>query len=409
MGAAYRLAATHRVTLYEAEARIGGHARTRIAGKRGDQPVDTGFIVFNYPNYPHLTTLFEELDVPIAPSDMSFGASIDGGRIEYGLKNLGTVLTQRINIARPGFLRMIRDILHFNKHALSRAQGGAMTIGELLTELGTGAWFRDYYLLPLSGAIWSSPTEKIMEFPARAMLQFFENHALLNYTGQHQWYTVDGGSIEYVRRLRAAMEAAGVEIRQGSPVAGVRRTPAGAEVRAAGDEWRGFDKVVLATHADQALRLLSDASGVERTALSGLRTHPNRAVLHADTSVMPRRKKAWASWVYTEAPGKKDQTIDLTYWMNSLQPIPMDDPMFVTLNSTRPIREDLIYDEVDFRHPVYDLAAFAAQDTVRSIQGQNRTWFCGAWMKNGFHEDGLASAMDVVRGIETDRAVLAAE
>ncbi|MFN3936062.1 MAG: NAD(P)/FAD-dependent oxidoreductase [Gemmobacter sp.] len=408
MSAAHFLSRDNAVVLFEAEPRLGGHARTVIAGRRRDQPVDTGFIVFNRVNYPNLLRLFEALGVPVAESDMSFGASIDGGRIEYGLRNLDAVFAQRRNIARPAFLRMMTDVLRFNAQALSVANDPAVTIGEFLEQLGTGPWFRDYYILPLSGAIWSTPTRGILDFPAQALVRFFKNHALLSHTGQHQWYTVRGGSIEYVRRLEASMRAAGVDIRLGAEVAGIRREAAGAFVRARGGAWEPFDAVVLATHSDDSLRLLSDATPAERAALSAVRYQPNEAVLHADESLMPRRRRAWASWVYTEPQGKTSDRIDLTYWMNSLQPIPKDDPLFVTLNSTRPIREELIHDVVTFRHPVYDRAALAAQGHIREINGQNGTWFCGAWMKNGFHEDGIASALDVVEALAAPRLAQAA-
>ena len=395
MGAAYMLAPHHHVTLYEAEPRLGGHARTRIAGKRGDQPVDTGFIVFNEPNYPHLNALFRALEVPIALSDMSFGASIDGGRIEYGLRNLGAIFAQRRNLARPGFLRMMRDVVRFNARAESVAQDPAITIGEMMERLGTGRWFRDYYLTPLSGAIWSTPVERIAAFPAKAMIDFFRNHALLRATGQHQWYTVQGGSIEYVRRLETAMRARGVEIRTGCPVEAVRRPAAGAEVRARG-AWEHFDAVVMAGHSDDSLALLTDADDGERRDLGAIAYQPNEVVLHADPAVMPRRRACWSSWNYTEERGKQSDRIDITYWMNSLQPIPKDDPLFVTLNATRPIREELIHDIATLRHPVYTLEALAAQARIRVTNGRRDTWFCGAWMKNGFHEDGLGSAVEVV-------------
>jgi predicted NAD/FAD-binding protein len=398
MGAAHLLADRHRVTLYEAEPRLGGHARTRIAGKRGDQPVDTGFIVFNYPNYPHLTRLFAELEVPIALSDMSFGASIDGGRIEYGLKNLSALFAQRRNLARPAFLRMMRDVLRFNRRAEEVAADPAITIGEMMDRLRTGRWFRDYYLTPLSGAIWSTPVERITAFPARAMIDFFRNHALLQATGQHQWYTVQGGSVEYVRRLEAAMRARGVEIRTGTPVEAVRRPGPAVEVRAAGD-WETYDEVILATHSDDSLRLLADPDETERRDLGAVGYQPNDVVLHSDASVMPRRRPCWSSWNYTEAAGQRTDRIGLTYWMNSLQPIPKDDPLFVTLNPNRPIREELIHDQTVLRHPVYTLEALAAQARIRATNGRRNTWFCGAWMKNGFHEDGLGSAVDVVEAL----------
>ena len=396
MGAAHMLAQSHHVTLIEAEHRLGGHARTIMAGKRGDQPVDTGFIVFNYANYPHLAALFAQLDVPVVKSNMSFAASLNGGGMEYALNSLDTLFAQRKNLLNPRYLRMIRDILHFNKNALRLSQTDPeMTIAGLLQRLGTGSYFRDYYLLPFSGAIWSTPTEQIMEFPAYAMMKFFDNHALLNHTGQHQWYTVQGGSRSYVTRLEAAMRARGVDIRLGAPVQAVRRHPAGAEVKLQGAEWEDLDEVVFATHSDDSLRMLADPTAEESAALGASAYQPNDIVLHADPTIMPKRRKVWANWNYTEQADKSLDRIDLTYWMNSLQPIPHDDPHFVTLNSTRPINEALIYDQVTLRHPVYDVAALAAQKQVQGFNGRNRTWFCGAWMKNGFHEDGLGSAVDV--------------
>lgn len=409
MGAAYHLSENAHVVLFEAERRLGGHARTIMAGKNGDQPVDTGFIVFNYQNYPHLTALFDALGVPVTESNMSFGVSARSGRLEYALNSIDTVFAQRRNLARPAFLRMIGDILRFNREALSTARPG-MSIGDLSEKLGLGPWFRDYYLTPFSGAIWSTPKRKILDFPADAMVQFFKNHGILDWHENHQWYTVRGGSIEYVRRLQTALESRGVDIRLGAPTQGVRRRAFGADVRCEGGEWEPFDAVVFATHSEDTLRLISDPTGVERTALSAVRYQPNRAVLHCDTSVMPKRKKTWSSWTYVETSTDPDHPIDLSYWMNSLQPIPHDDPHFVTLNREAPIAEEKIYDECVFHHPVYDSAALAAQDTIRAINGQNRTWFCGAWMRNGFHEDGLASAVEVAGQIMAEnRMAVAAE
>jgi predicted NAD/FAD-binding protein len=399
MAAAHLLSSEHAVVLYESEPRLGGHARTVMAGKRGDQPVDTGFIVFNHVNYPLLTALFERLGVPTAPSNMSFGASINGGALEYGLADISTIFAQRRNIARPAFLRMIRDIVHFNKNALEAAQNPGLTIGELLRDMGTGDWFRDHYITPFSGAIWSTPLAGILEFPAQALVQFFKNHGLLGYDGHHQWHTVLGGSIEYVRRLQSALEVEGVDLRLGSPVAAVKRVTAGVMVKVKGGEWESFDDVIFACHSDQALAILSDATVKERAALSAVRYQPNEAVLHSDPSVMPKRRKVWSSWVYVEPKGARRDRIDLTYWMNSLQPIPHDDPLFVTLNTNRAIPDALVHDVVTFHHPVFDVAALKAQADIRAMNGSKRTWFCGAWMKNGFHEDGFASAVDVVSSI----------
>ena len=408
MGAAYELAKTHCVTLFEAENRLGGHARTRMAGPRGDQPVDTGFIVFNYANYPLMAKLFAELDVPVMKSNMSFGASIGGGKLEYGLASLGALFAQKRNIANPKFLRMVRDILRFNARAVAASAEPGLTIGGLMTKLRMGDYFRDHYLLPLSGAIWSTPTEKILDFPAHAMMRFFQNHALLGITGQHQWYTVDGGSVEYVSRLGIAMTERGVQTRLGCAVEAVRRTADGVEVKAPGAEWQHFDEVVFATHSDISLRLLADPSPQEAAVLGAVKYQPNDIILHSDASVMPRKRSVWSSWVYAEGPEKALERIDLTYWMNSLQPWLKQDNFFVTLNTTRPIREDLIWDRVTLHHPVYDLAALAAQEKAAAMNGTNATWFCGAWMKNGFHEDGLSSAMDVVDGIRARAAMAVA-
>ncbi|MEP3636669.1 MAG: FAD-dependent oxidoreductase [Paracoccaceae bacterium] len=400
MGAAHTLAQDHKVTLFESEARLGGHARTIVAGKNGDQPVDTGFIVFNYANYPHLTALFDELDVPVTKSNMSFGASLNGGAFEYGLASLDAIFAQRRNAFDPKFLRMIRDILRFNKNALAIAsQDPTRSISQFLDALGTGDWFRDRYLLPLSGAIWSTPTDKIMDFPAISMMQFFENHALLHHTGQHQWYTVQGGSIQYVKRLQSAMAQNGVDIRLKSPVQSVTRDVDGVRIKAYGGEWEEFDTVVFATHSDDTLKMLADPSQQEQKVLGAVAYQTNDIVLHSDTSIMPKRRQVWSSWVYTEDDAHRSDRIDLTYWMNCLQPLPENEDFFVTLNTKRAIREDLIYDQVALRHPVYDLSALAAQDEARTMNGQQNTWFCGAWMRHGFHEDGLSSGIEAARMI----------
>jgi len=410
MGAAHALAKDHRVVLFEAEDRLGGHARTRMAGPNKDVPVDTGFIVFNYANYPHLTKLFGHLDVPVVKSNMSFGASFDGGRFEYALTSLNALFAQRSNIASPQFLRMVRDILKFNKHGLAASQDQDLTVGGLLAKLGLSQFFADHYLLPFSGAIWSTPKEKIMDFPAHALLKFFDNHALLGATGQHQWYTVDGGSIAYVTRLGADLAKRGVDVRLGCPIDAVNRSSGGAHVKTHGAQWEQFDEVIFATHSDDTLRLLADPTSDERDVLGAVRYQPNSVVLHSDTAIMPKRRAVWASWVYTEDSNKRSDQIDLTYWMNSLQPWLKSDDYMVTLNTTRSIRENLIWDEVNLRHPVYDTAALDAQKKAAQMNGSNRTWFCGAWMKNGFHEDGLSSAMDVVQALHArDQATLAAE
>lgn len=408
MSAAHFLANGNAVVLFEHDKRLGGHARTVLAGKHGDQPVDTGFIVYNRINYPHLVKLFEHLNVPVAPSNMSFGVSARGGALEYALNNLDSLFAQRRNVFSPPFVRMLRDLLHFNKNAAKSLQHG-MTIGGLLQTLGTGPYFRDYYILPFSGAIWSTPTVGILDFPADALVRFFQNHHLMQLSGQHQWYTVRGGSVQYVNRLQAELLRQGVDIRLSAAVQGVRRDGGGVQIRAAGGEWEPFDEVVMAAHSDQSLALLSDATPAETAALSAIRYQPNDMVLHADERMMPKSRKCWASWSYVEGKDGPQDKIDLSYWMNSLQPIPHDDPMFVTLNSAKSIREELIYDSATFHHPVYDLAALAAQKTIAASNGANNTYFCGAWMKNGFHEDGIASAWDVAELMAKPQVLQAAE
>ena len=410
LGAAYMLMGDHRVVLFEAENRLGGHARTMMAGRNGDMPVDTGFLVFNHVNYPYLTALFHELAVPTILSDMSFGASIDGGWLEYGILAPSAVLAQKRNLLRPQYYKMLSDIMRFNRDAQKVAENFDGTISDLIDEMRLGSWFREYYLYPLSGAIWSTPKEHIGSFPAQAMIRFFKNHALMATSGQHEWYTVKGGSKEYVQRMEARMMSQGVDIRLGTPIQGVRRTALGVEVKTHGAEWEQFDEVIFATHSDDSLAMLTDPAPHEQAALGAVKYQPNDAILHCDTSIMPKRKAAWASWVYTEDKNKQSDRIDLTYWINLLQSLPRDDHAFVTLNTARTIREEFIYDQTVFRHPVFDHAALAAQDQVRAFNGTNRTWFCGAWMKNGFHEDGLGSAVDVVNAIQRAGAVaLAAE
>lgn len=400
LAAAYLLAPHHAVTLYEAAPRLGGHARTVMAGRNGDQPVDTGFIVFNYANYPHLTRMFMDLDVPVKPSDMSFGASIDNGRVEYALRNLRGLIGQPRNLARPGFLRMVRDITKFNAQAEAAATDDNMTIGDLIEKLRLGAWFERYYLLPICGAIWSTPPAEIADFPARTLIQFFRNHALLSAGGQHQWWTVDGGSIEYVRRLEHHLRGRGVSIRTGTPVASVTRNGVESVVHVSGRTQETFDQVIFACHPDQALGLLAQPTPQEAAALGAIRYQDNQAVLHCDPRLMPQRRACWSSWVYNADTSQETPTMGVTYWMNRLQGIPDHDPLFVTLNPVREIAEDKVYDSTVFRHPVFDRGAIQAQSALRDLQGTNNTWFAGAYTRHGFHEDGFASAVRIARQMD---------
>lgn len=400
LAAAYLLAPHHAVTLFEAAPQLGGHARTVMAGLNGDQPVDTGFIVFNYANYPHLTRMFQDLDVPVTKSDMSFGASINGGQIEYGLRNLRALTAQRRNLLRPGFVRMVRDILHFNDKAESLPKDDSATIGELMNDLKLGDWFQRFYLMPLCGAIWSTPPAEIRAFPARALVQFFRNHALLSASGQHQWWTVDGGSIEYVRRLEHFLRGRGVAIHTATPVQSVTRDGQNSTVHIPMGTHEPFDQVIFACHSDQALRLLAQPTTQENAALSAVRFQDNQMILHRDTNQMPQRRAVWSSWVYKADTTRPEPAIGVTYWMNRLQNIPEQDPLFVSLNPSGEVPDCLIYDQKVFRHPVFDAPALAAQRQLTEIQGQNNTWFSGAYTRHGFHEDGFASAARIARLME---------
>lgn len=405
LATAWGLSRQHEVTVYEAGATFGGHARTLMAGQRGDQPVDTGFIVFNYVNYPHLTALFRDLDVPVQRSDMSFGVSLGDGALEYALRSGNALFGQRRNLANPVFWGMIRDILRFNARAFEAAAGKAdLTIRDLLEALGTGRAFREQYLFPICSAIWSTPREGIGDFPAETLIRFMRNHGLMQARGRHEWWTVTGGSIEYVRRLTTALTARGVRLQAGARVMSVTRSATAARVslRLEGGLPETYDQVIFACHPDQALALLTDARPEESRALQAIRFQDNRAVLHADPVVMPRQRRCWSSWVYRQTSDQA-QGVGVSYWMNRLQSIPEADPLFVSLNPEDGIDPARIYDEHVFRHPVFDHAALRAQHEIAALQGRNNTWFAGAWLRNGFHEDGFASAMRITRRLAPSR------
>ncbi|HWA69860.1 MAG TPA: FAD-dependent oxidoreductase [Rhizomicrobium sp.] len=400
LGSAFLLGPHHDITVYEKASRPGGHSRTVTVDYDGTAvPVDTGFIVFNRPNYPNLTGLFDLLGVQTHASDMTFAASIKDGWLEWGAQNLNAVIGQRRNLLRPRFVRLVRDVLRFNAEAQDMAERlPHLTLDGLIARLGLGDWFRNYYLLPMAGAIWSCPPRQMLSFPARALIRFFANHHLLSLTGQPQWRTVTGGSREYVRRLtqpfadRVRLNCGAVEVTRANGKVQVRDSQGGREI---------YDQLVLACHGDEALALLGDASDAERTALSCFRYQENVAVLHRDTSVMPRRRRCWASWVYT-SDGAPEPAISVTYWMNRLQGIDERRPLFVSLNPRRPIPAALTFDSASFHHPVFDAAAIAAQGQIAALQGARGTWHAGAHLGHGFHEDGLASAVRVAAALGAD-------
>ena len=393
MGAAWQLAGSHKVTLFESAAYIGGHANTVDTVIDGDNvAVDTGFIVFNDRNYPNLTALFEALNVPVANSDMSFGASLNRGTLEYAGTDLGGLFAQRRNLVRPTFWRMLSDIKRFYgeaPHYLSTLQPD-LSIRDLLESEGYSEPFIEHHLMPMAAAIWSASRSDIADYPARAFIRFFDNHELLSLTQRPQWKSVLGGSREYVRRLLADRS---IDIHTKTPVRAVQRVPNYATVIDEGGHLARFDDVVIATHADHALQLLADASEQERQTLSDFRYSSNQAWLHQDSALMPRRRRAWSSWNYLQTSPDPARPLAVTYWMNRLQPLATRHDLFVTLNPETPPKNELTHGVFSYEHPIFTPATDRAQMSMAALQGVRNTWFCGAYLGHGFHEDGLQSGL----------------
>ena len=395
LGAAWALRDAAQVTIFECDDRIGGHSNTVDAVVDGKAiPVDTGFIVYNEPNYPNLTGLFKTLDVETEASDMSFAVSIDHGRLEYSGTNIVGMFAQRSNLLRPGYWRMLLDITRFYKDAqamLLSPVDVSMSLGEFLRKGGYGDRFLYDHLLPMGAAIWSTPVNEILAFPALSFARFFKNHGLLSLDDRPAWRTVAGGSRAYVKKLSAA---AGAEIRTGVSIRAVRRAEDGVILALPDGSEQVFDQILFACPAYRSLSMLSDATAEERAALSSFRFLPNQAWLHSDPALMPKRRRAWASWNYLgDGADDRNRAVSLTYWMNLLQNIDPNRPLFVTLNPARPPREELTHAVIDYRHPQFDGPAWAAQDAVEALQGSQRTWHAGAWLGYGFHEDGLRSGL----------------
>ncbi len=397
LGAAWLLARAHDVTLFEAGTWLGGHANTVDATVDGlTHPVDTGFLVYNERTYPHLMGLFAALGVETAPSDMSFSVRIGEGDLEWAGTNLASVFAQPSNLLRPRFLRMLADLLRFNREATAIAEGGGMppgTLGEFLDARGFGPEVRELYLIPMAACIWSTPATQINRFPLATFLRFCANHGLLAVSNRPQWRTVKDGSREYVRRMQPGLG----RVRLATPVTRVRRSADAVTIStAAGNET--YDHVVLATHADQSAALLADASEAERAALAAIPSQANLAVLHTDERFLPRRRRAWASWnFHAPTSSLSGAPVSLTYLLNRLQPLPFRRPVMVTLNPPEAPRAERVLGSWTYHHPVFNEASDAAKSAIDGLQGQSRTWYCGAWTRYGFHEDGLLSAVNVAR------------
>jgi predicted NAD/FAD-binding protein len=399
LGAAWLLRKVARVTLFEAEPRLGGHADT-VEVRFGDRvvPVDTGFIVLNDRTYPNLLGLFAELGVALEPTDMGFGVSVANGRLEYAGGTIPQLFAQKRNLFRPAFHAMWRDILRFYREAPRVLRDDAAAdepLGDWLTRHRYGDAFIRDHLLPMGAAIWSASVDGMRAFPVRGFVRFFANHGLLQVNGRPRWRTVTGGSREYVRRIAAALP----DVRLAAPVRTVTRTGPGVRlVTDAGAE--EFDHAILATHAPQALWMLADATDDERRLLAQFRTQANRAVLHTDAALMPRRRAVWSAWNYL-SDGAHDHggKVSVTYWMNRLQNLQTPEPLLVSLNPLREPDPRRTLREVTYHHPQFDARTLPAQAALAAVQGANRVHFCGAWTRWGFHEDGLASAVAAARAL----------
>ena len=395
----------HEVALFEAGSYFGGHTNTVDVTLDGvTHGVDTGFLVFNHRTYPNLVRLFDELGVHTTASDMSFAVKLPlpGGRwLEWAGSNLDTVFAQRRNLFSPRFLRMIADILRFNRQttAMAQSEGAleAISLGDFLSKEAYSAEFRDWYLLPMAGCIWSCPTEQMLAFPLATFVRFCHNHGLIQVNDRPQWHTVTGGAKHYVQKMLPAIAHKFLN----TPVREVTRLDhvGQQQVRVVTDSGtRLFDHAVLACHSDQSLAILKDASPAERQILSAVRYQPNHAVLHTDERCLPVLKKAWSAWNY-ETAGTAEPQVCVHYLLNRLQPLPFRQQVIVTLNPVSEIDPSSILAEFDYAHPVFDAAAIAAQQALPAIQGMRNTWFAGAWTGYGFHEDGLKSGLAVARDI----------
>jgi len=387
LSSAWLLSQRHKVTVYEQAERLGGHSNTVTAATtQGEVPVDTGFICFNDATYPNLIALFDHLGVKSRATDMSFAVSLEQGRFEYAAPGL---FAQRRNLVRPRFWSMLGEIMRFYRQApldLAGMTDPQLTLGDYLKREGFSEAFRDDHLLPMAAAIWSSPAHTLMDYPAEAFIRFCGNHGLLQLVDRPLWRTVEGGSRVYVEHLARSLS----DVRLARGVTAVRRVEQGVVVHDSQGGAERFDHVVIGAHADQALSMLAEPTARESELLGAFRYSRNLTVLHTDAGLMPRRRRAWASWNYIGADGG----LCVTYWMNRLQGLQGQD-LFVTLNPPRPPRQGSLLRSELYDHPIFDQAAIQAQKQLWSLQGQAGVWFCGAHFGAGFHEDGLQSGLAV--------------
>jgi uncharacterized protein len=394
LAVAHLLHRDHEITVFEAGDYAGGHTNTiRVDTPNETHHVDTGFIVFNDRNYPNFVRLLERLGVASQPSTMTFGVSDGAGDFEYNGSSPNGLFAKRAHLVTPWFHRMMADMTRFNRAAreLLRAPGEGPALGRWLEDLELSRPFIDRLIVPQASAVWSADPGQMWSFPARFLAEFFDNHGMLGFKDRPRWRTVRGGSARYVEALTAAWRE---RLRLKAPVRAIERTPDYVLVRALGSEAERFDEVVLATHSDQALELLADATTAEREVLGSIPYQANEAVLHTDLRLLPRRRRAWASWNYHLLQEPSDRAT-VTYHMNRLQSLRAECEFCVTLNRTRAIAPEKVIRTIPYAHPVYTAAGVQAQARVAEISGRNRTHFCGAYWGWGFHEDGVVSALRV--------------
>lgn len=402
LGCAHLLHQHYDITVFEAGEHIGGHSNTVMVDEAGKQvPVDTGFMVYNEVTYPLLTRLFRELDVPTKPTRMSFSVQHLPSGLEWNGDRLSTLFAQRRNFFNLRHWRFLLQLNRFNKEAvtaLDEPQWATMSLAEYVEARGYGQDFLERYLVPMSSAVWSTPPEKMLAFPAMTLLRFWFNHGFLGLSGQHQWRTVDGGSREYVQRLIRPFKH---RIHTQTPAISVRRVGSQVEVVAGG---RGagnhqFDRVILAAHADQSLRMLSDPSPLQSELLRPFAYQANDVDLHTDSRFMPRKRLAWASWNYRSG---HDGAASIHYWMNCLQGVSEQTDYFVSLNTRAEIAEDRICRNLQYEHPLFDLPAIAAQQRLPELNAEGPIYFCGSYFRYGFHEDAFKSSVDLCRLIREE-------
>ncbi len=398
LSAAWLLSRQHQVTLFEAENRLGGHTHTvDVTLDVQTFPVDTGFLVFNHRTYPELTRLFDTLGVETVASEMSFSVRLDQPDLEWAGISLDTVFGQRANLARPAFWRMLRDILRFNREAVREpAPAGSMALGDYLKARGYSKPFIEWYLLPMAAAIWSCPAAQMLEFPLSSFITFCHNHGLLQVTNRPQWRTVKGGGREYVNKLAAGIG----EIHLAQPVESLH--PRGDQIELASGSVSGlYDQVVLACHSDQSSAILAGHYPTQSRLLRHIPYQPNRAVLHSDTSMLPRRQSLWAAWNYQSGHSKlSERPVAVHYLINRLQPLPTEMPVIVSLNPLQEPDPAMVHGEFHYSHPVFSRQAVGIQRQIAAANGRDGIWLAGAWLGYGFHEDGLASALRVARQLD---------